>query len=196
VILRSPNFSEESWHVQLANQPTSAVAPRPAAGEWIVQVCESVRQMARAGAPALETLSRLVSAAEELAGAGAVASILVIDQEGFLRNGASPKLPSDYLQAIDGLKPDPSVGTCAAAAATGLPVMTPSFFSDEKWAELRHLPMALGFAGAWSVPIKSPAGKVLGTFGTYFTQPRLPTPEEQSGVAKLAAVAAMILLGG
>jgi GAF domain-containing protein len=182
--------------VQVANEPQNAVALRSAAADWINQVCESVRQMVRAGGPALDALSRLVNAAEELAGPGAVASILVLDQEGLLRNGASPQLPSDYLQAIDGLKPDAGVGTCAAAAATGSTVMTPSFFSDEKWAELRHLPLALGFAGAWSLPIKSPAGKVLGTFGTYFTEPRLPTPEEQSGVARLAAVAAMILPGG
>ena len=61
-----------------------------------------------------------------------------MDQDGLLRNGASPNLPSDYLQAIDGLKPNPMEGTCAAAAATGCVVITQDFCDDDKWAELRQ----------------------------------------------------------
>jgi GAF domain-containing protein len=111
----------------------------------------------------------------------------LLDCDGFLRNGASPNLPTDYLSAIDRLKPDANVGTCAAAAATGLRVMTPDFLSDDKWAELRHLPRALGFVGAWSMPIKRADGKVLGTFGTYYRERRMPTAEEQAGIEVLAA---------
>jgi GAF domain-containing protein len=105
----------------------------------------------------------------------------------------SPNLPADYLDAIDRLKPDPDVGTCAAAAATGTVVVTPDFHADDKWAELRHLPLILGFVGAWSVPIKTPDGRVLGTFGTYFRDRRSPTSEERYGVSRLASVAASVL---
>jgi GAF domain-containing protein len=89
------------------------------------------------------------------------------------------------------LKPDPCVGTCAAAAATGVVVLTPSFLADDKWAELRHLSMSIGFVGAWSMPIKSAAdGRVLGTFGTYYRDEREPTPREIAAVRMLAATAA------
>jgi GAF domain-containing protein len=136
-------------------------------------------------------LSRLVRTAESLADDDAsVASILVLDADGLLRNGASPNLPGDYLAQIDRLKPDPGVGTCAAAAATGEIVLTPSFYDDLRWAELRHLPLALGFVGAWSMPIKSPHGRVLGTFGTYFRAHRLPSAWEREMVATLVPVAA------
>src|SRR6185436_19171548 len=99
-----------------------------------------------------EILGCLVAAAERVSGPDTAVSVLVLDQHGLLRNGASPNLPDDYLQAIDGLKPHPGVGTCAAAAATGAVVITPSFLADGKWAELRHLPLAIGFVGAWSMP--------------------------------------------
>lgn len=138
-------------------------------------------------------LISLVTAAENMAGEGAVCSILLLDKEGRLRNGASPKLPYDYLSAIDGLKPNPNVGTCAAAAATGNVVVTLDFKADDKWAELRHLPMALGFRGAWSMPIKNPAGKVIGTFGTYFRETREPSPFEINGMQQLAEAAARVL---
>jgi hypothetical protein len=51
--------------------------------------------------PPREILTRLVSA-KALAGPGTATSILVLDENGLLRNGASVDLPSDYLAAIDG----------------------------------------------------------------------------------------------
>ena len=149
--------------------------------------------MLKAGTSRREILAQLVTAAETLSGPGTVVSILVIDQDGLLRNGASPNLPADYLAAIDRLKPNANLGTCAAAAATGCMVITPDFSADEKWAELRHLPQSLGFVGAWSMPIISDSGKILGTFGTYFREHRTPTPAEQTAVKQLAAAAALAL---
>ena len=138
--------------------------------------------MLRTGMSQRQILTSLVGSAERLAGQGAVSSILLLDGDGLLRNGASPNLPADYLDAIDRLKPDAGVGTCAAAAATGNMVITPDFLTDDKWAELRHLPLALGFLSAWSMPIKSKDGRVLGTFGTYFRERRSPTPAEIDGI--------------
>ena len=150
-------------------------------------------QMFEKGCGRDEILCVLVSAAEKASGPDSVASILLLDNEGLLRNGSSPKLPSDYLEAIDGIKPHPNVGTCAAAAATGQPVITSSFYADNKWAELRHLPTSLGFVGAWSMPIKTNDEKVLGTFGTYFRKERQPSVEEMKGVELLASAAAIVV---
>lgn len=151
--------------------------------------------MRAGGTPASQALNLLTSAAEAISGNGAVASILLLDSEGLLRNGASPKLPEDYLQEIDGIRPHPELGTCASAAATGKIVITPDFMADDKWAELRHRPLAIGFVGAWSMPIKTREGRVLGTFGTYFTTPRKPTDREIEAVRILAEAAARIVEG-
>ena len=138
-------------------------------------------------------LHYIARSAETAAGYGTAVSILLLDKEGLLRNAASPQLPDDYLQAIDGLRPNANVGTCAAAAATGSVVLTPSFFADNKWAELRHLPLALGYVGAWSMPIKDSQGTVLGTSGTYFRESRIPSDQEKRGIELLAAAAALAL---
>lgn len=150
--------------------------------------------MLKHGSGADEILRVLISAAETASGPGSVASILLLDGEGLLRNGASPRLPADYLKAIDGIRPDPNVGTCAAAAATGLPVITPSFYSDNKWAELRHLPSALGFVAAYSIPIKNAEAQVLGTFGVYLPEEGEPSVEQMSGVELLATAAADVII--
>lgn len=153
----------------------------------------NVETLLSKGYPRRELLARLAAAGEELSGRDSTVSILVLDENGLLRNGASPNLPTDYLNAIDRLRPDPLVGTCAAAAATGCIVHTPDFCADDKWAELRHLPLALGFVGAWSMPIKNESGVVLGTFGTYFRNQRHPSDIEHRGVEILAASAARVI---
>ena len=154
---------------------------------------EHTLQMIDDGKSKDEILRYLIKVAETLAGADTVSSILVLDEEGLLRNGSSPRLPQDYLEAIDKLKPHPEVGTCAAAAATGELVITEDFYDDSKWAELKHLPLSLGFKGAWSMPIMNAEGKVLGTFGTYFSRKRVPSNEEIDGVRVLAKAAALTL---
>ena len=173
--------------------PSLATRLPPLPVDAVTHVVTRATRMLADGATRLDVLTYLARAAESVAGADSTVSILVLDDEGLLRNGASPDLPDDYLAAIDGLKPDPGVGTCAAAAATGTIVVTPDFFADDKWAELRHLPLALGYLGAWSFPIKSTDGRVLGTFGTYYRNSRSPTPDEQHAVERLAASAAMAL---
>ncbi len=161
--------------------------------ELATRAADLARAMLDRGESRDNILTMIANAAEHVSGKGAVCSILVLDREGLLRNGASPNLPADYLKAIDRLKPNPQVGTCSAAAATGSVVVTGDFRSDDKWAELRHLPLALGFVGAWSMPIKGANGKVLGTLGTYFREPRSPAPEELEGVKVLAGAAGFIL---
>ena len=163
--------------------------------EFVEATALEAVQMLAAGTPQHKILMHLVNTAEAIAGNDSVSSILVLDEKGLLRNGCSPGLPYDYLTAIDGLKPAAHVGTCAAVAATGCPVVTVNFMDDDKWAELRHLPLALGFTGAWSMPIKNREGKVLGTFGTYFRKQRSPSEEEVNAVKILANTAAKVLEG-
>ena len=165
------------------------------ASESASRAARRAQEMLHRGVARPEILTELVAAAEQVAGKGAVCSMLMLDREGLLRNVASPNLPADYLAAIDRLKPNPLVGTCAAAAATGAMVVTCDFQADDKWEELRHLPLSLGFLGAWSMPIKGVNGKVLGTLGTYFRERRSPTPSEVKSIEILVAAAGLILEG-
>lgn len=161
--------------------------------QQLQQAHEHSLEMLESGEGQDDILIFLTEAAEKIAGPGSTASILLLDKDGLLRNGASPKLPADYLKAIDGLRPDARIGTCAAAAATGNVVVTPDFRTDDKWAELRHLPLALGYVGAWSIPIKTRDGRVLGTFGTYFHQDFVISMDVVDRLALLASAAAVVV---
>lgn len=150
-------------------------------------------EMVVTGVPLNNVLTYLTRVVEQQSDGHAVASVLLLDEQGRLRNGASPSLPEHYINAIDGLSPDPDVGTCAAAAALGTVVITPNIATDPAWHTLKHLPLELGFKAAWSMPILARDGAVLGTFGTYFRECRTPLTLEQQAVGILARTASLAI---
>jgi PAS domain S-box-containing protein len=145
------------------------------------------------GVPLVEVLTYLARVVEQQADGSAVASILLLDEHGHLHNGASPSLPEHYLQKIEGLKAEPHVGTCSAAAASGKIIITPDISADRKWDGLAQLPLELGLQAAWTMPINARDGRVLGTFGTYFRERREPTALERQVVEILARTAALAI---
>lgn len=150
-------------------------------------------EMIVTGAPLSSILTYLAHVVEMQSDSRAIASILLLDAEGSLRNGASPSLPDDYIQAINGLRPCVNLGTCCSAAATGQVVITPDIETDSNWAALKHPPLQLGFRAAWSQPLLASNGQVLGTFGTYFRDRRGPTPFEKQAVEMLARTASLAI---
>jgi signal transduction histidine kinase len=170
--------------------PSSQVAAR---SEALLAAQKQSLELVVTGAPLAEVLRHLVLTVEEQADGDVVASIMLLDADGRLRNGAAPSLPEHYLAAIDGLPADAAVGTCCAAAATARPVVTCDFATAPSWTGIAHLPLALGLRGAWSMPIIARDGSVLGTFGTYFRECREPTDAERSVVEVLVRTAAIAI---
>ena len=138
----------------------------------------------------LESLCRL---AEELA-PGSLSSILCLDAKTRqLRHGAAPSLPAPYSQAIDGLVIGPSVGSCGTAAHRAEPVIVADVATDPLWVDFRDLALAHGLRACWSTPILSSAGDVLGTFATYYLEPRRPTSEERNVMDRFTQIASIAL---
>jgi PAS domain S-box-containing protein len=146
------------------------------------------------GRPLSDVLGALCMLVERSSERPSRASILLVDASGtYLCTGAAPSLPDAYHRALDGIAIAPDVGTCVAAAAQAEVVITRDIATDAGWATLAHLPLELGLAAAWSMPIRSSTGTVLGTFGTYFLEPREPSLQERRLVEVLARTAALAI---
>ncbi|TXI75641.1 MAG: CBS domain-containing protein [Dechloromonas sp.] len=102
---------------------------------------------------------------------GPQCAIMLVDDELRLRTGAGPSLPAEYTRLVDGVKIGPAVGSCGTAAFSGEPVFVADIGSDPLWADFRELAANFGFGACWSSPIKSPQGRVLGTFALYWPEP-------------------------
>ena len=172
---------------------TAADASGPDAHAAFLDAQKSALEMVVRGEPLPDTLSYLAGVVEQESDRASVSAILLLDGDGRLWTGGAPSLPHSYNSAIDGLRAQPALGTCSAAAATGCVVITQDFESDPAWATLKSLPLALGLVAAWSQPILNRQGRVLGTFGTYFRERRGPTRRERRVVEILSHTAALAI---
>src|SRR5206468_7689477 len=138
-----------------------------------------VRERIARGAPLPEVLDAIVTLIESAA-PGMLCSILLLDREGRrLRHGAAPTLPATYNAAVDGLEIGPRAGSCGTAAFRGQAVVVRDVQVDPLWERYRALAAPHGLRACWSTPIRSAAGRVLGTFAMYYREPREPTAAEQ-----------------
>ena len=130
------------------------------------------------GAPlneVLTTITRLIEAHST----GMLCSIFLLDEDGLhLRYGVAASLPEAYRAATDGLCIGPNVGSCGSAAYLRQPVFVSDIVSDPRWEKYRDFALQNGLRAAWSTPMMSHDGKVLGTFCMYYREVRHPGPTE------------------
>jgi signal transduction histidine kinase len=151
-------------------------------------------EMIARGAPLSRILDTLTAIVEQQAGGAAVAAILLLDRDGHhLRHVSGAGLGDHFKTAVDQLRVGPGVGTSQAAAFLREPVVTWDINDSPGWSSLRHLALALELRAAWSIPIISSNNRVLGTFDTYFREPRRPSTEEQELVQLLTHTAAIAI---
>ena len=133
------------------------------------------------GEPLESVLERYLLVVESTAESDTSTSILLLDGT-TLNHGAAPKLPQEYLQAINGSQIGPMAGSCGTAAFHGRPVYVSDICNDPLWENYRHLALKHDLRACWSTPIRNTKGKLLGTFAVYHERPRKPTPEELASI--------------
>jgi two-component system sensor histidine kinase/response regulator len=125
--------------------------------------------------PLSAILNALVEGAEQLE-PDLRCSLLLVDGSGkHLGQSIAPSLPAFFRAAMEGLEINEGNGSCALAAATGQQVIVEQVATHPDWASHRELVERAGIGAAWSQPIFSAAGKVIGTFTLYRQAPGLPS---------------------
>jgi formate hydrogenlyase transcriptional activator len=123
----------------------------------------------------LTSLTSLIEAHSE----GMLCSIRLLDEDGLhLQYGAAANLPEAYRVATDRVRIGPNVGSCGAAAYLRQPVFVSDILSHPNFASLRSVVLQSGLRAAWSTPIMSQDGKVLGTFCMYYREVRDPGTDD------------------
>ena len=130
------------------------------------------------GAPLNEVLTTIIRLIEAHS-TGMRCSISLLDEDGLhLHYGAAPNLPEAYRAATEGVRIGPNVGSCGTAAYLRQPVFVSDIASDPRWVKFRDFALQSGLRAAWSTPIMSHDGTMLGTFGMYYSEVRQPGPSE------------------
>jgi formate hydrogenlyase transcriptional activator len=123
----------------------------------------------------LTSVTRLIEAHS----VGMLCSIFLLDDDGLhLRYGVAANVSEAYRAATDGVCIGPNVGSCGAAAYLRQPVFIADMLSHPNWEGFRDAVLQSGLRSAWSTPILSHDGKVLGTFCMNYREVRHPGPSE------------------
>jgi formate hydrogenlyase transcriptional activator len=138
----------------------------------------------------LHSVALLIEAHSE----GMLCTIYLLDEDGLrLRFAAGPKLPDAYRVATDGVYIGPEVGSCGAAAYLRKPVYVADVLTHPHFAAFRDLLVRAGLRAVWSSPIISHDGNVLGTFGMYNREVRLPSPAEMQLIDYASRIAGIAI---
>ena len=104
-----------------------------------------------------------------------ISSVLLADADGqHLWPAAGRRVPDDYKQLITPLPIGPAIGACGTAAFRKERVISSDIATDSLWSgpaeKYRRMALQHGLHTAWSVPIVSENGTLLGTFGLHHTK--------------------------
>ena len=125
----------------------------------------------------LEAICRLVESTAD----GCYCSVLLADPSGTrVEHGAAPSFPASFINSIVGRPLKIDDGPCGLAVRLNEQVIVADLTTETRWPDLRRLILAHGLRSCWSTPISSAAGKILGTFGVYYREPKAPTSLHQS----------------
>jgi formate hydrogenlyase transcriptional activator len=170
--------------------PTApSTAPFTLSGEAVLDALK----MILISAPLSEVLTS-VTRLIETQRPGMLCSIFLLDADGVhLRYAAAPSLPESYRAATDGLAYGPNVGSCGTAVYRREAVFVPDILSDPLWVNFRKFATAAGLRAAWSSPIISNDGRVLGTFGMYYREVHNPTSDDIRLIEHASRIAAIAI---
>ena len=98
-----------------------------------------------------------------------------------------------YAEAVDGFEIGPASLSCGLATHTGLPILTSDVTKEPRWKPWLWLAEKFDYRGCWSFPVRTEAGRFVGTLAIYWRRPREATPRELELAAVLTATAAIII---
>jgi PAS domain S-box-containing protein len=145
------------------------------------------------GEPLEATLDALLRDVERL-DASMLTSVLLLDEDGrHMRHGAAPRLPPEYVRAIDGSPIGPAAGSCGTAAYRREQVIVSDIATDPLWAEYRSIALPHGLRACWSTPLVDGQGALRGTFAIYYGEPKAPQPRHLELIAAITRTVAVAI---
>src|SRR5712664_2908627 len=162
----------------------------PSPAESLLAAEKRTLEMMANGASLSEVLNDLCASID--AHAPPVASMVcLMDPNGKeLFPGAGPQIPAALTAAITPWPIGPNRGSCGTAAFTKQRVIIPDISNDPRWPDkARDLALNHGFCAAWSEPLISKDGEVLGTFCLSYAEPRIPNNRDLELIQAAAHIA-------
>jgi signal transduction histidine kinase len=150
-------------------------------------------KMVATGQPLAAVLNRLTALIESQFD-GLFCSVLLLDLDGHhVREGAGPRMPAAYMQALNGFEIGPAAGSCGTAMHDDRTVIVTDIETDPLWAPYKALALPYGFRACWSEPIHAAGQGVIGSFAMYYRECRAPGERELTALRTASHLAGIAI---
>jgi diguanylate cyclase (GGDEF)-like protein/PAS domain S-box-containing protein len=160
--------------------------------EWLTWGERRVFERLAANVDLRITLEAITDVVERVA-PECICAIRLLDEQGTrLQLCAGPRMPADYVQAMNGVTIAARNGSCAAAVYLQRQVIVADLARDALWESVRPAALAADLRACWSTLLHASDGRILGTIALYFRAPRSPQRRDfdlMSRMAQLAGIA-------
>ncbi|HEV2207389.1 MAG TPA: PAS domain S-box protein [Verrucomicrobiae bacterium] len=162
--------------------------------EKFLQLQKEALEMVVRGLPLSEMLVAVVRAMERQSPVNMVTAIHLLNKEGtHFTDCIAPGLPEAYCRATQGMAIASQAGPCCLAVLSNQPVSIHDIGTDPGSTVFANFAAPLGIRAAWSTPIVSSGGKVIGTLANYYRQPRTRDARDQRVVDILTRTVALAI---
>ena len=142
----------------------------------------------------LEAVTQLIESVDP----GCRCSVSILNEDGSrFASVVAPGVPASFRELLLGAEIGLGHGSCAASVYLSRSVLVADMSKDHFWNQVRVGALKSGLVAAWSTPIKSADGRMLGALGVYRPEIGLPDPQQNESIAhasKLAGIAIERLL--
>ena len=144
--------------------------------EQLLQLQRDVLEMIAIGRVGKEILDQLCLLSEAMVPDSVCSIMLLDDTRSHLDVRSAPSIPTEGIEALNGLQPGPYAGSCGTAVYTREPVFVENILTDLRWHELLDIAERFNLRACWSVPIKAANDEVQGSFALTSFETRPPGP--------------------
>ena len=161
--------------------------------EKLLRLQREILEQVALGVDYREILDALCKAAEQMVN-DAVASIMVYDETGtFLTVLAAPSMPTDAVDALNGLIPSENAGSCGTAVHSNEPQYVANTREDRRWCDLQTFVENFCIGACWSCPVKIEKNKAMGSFALSSFEERVPSAFYKQLLETSAQIVGIIL---
>jgi diguanylate cyclase (GGDEF)-like protein/PAS domain S-box-containing protein len=154
---------------------------------------KKILEMIAKGKEINEILNELIMTIEQM-NPMMIGSILLLDEkENRLYYAAAPHLPSEYIQATNGVQIGEKASSCGTAAYRKEFVIACDIERDSLWKNYKQIALAHGLRSCWAIPIFSSAEQLLGILAIYHYTLVAPTKTDVEMIETFSSIAGLAI---
>jgi diguanylate cyclase (GGDEF)-like protein/PAS domain S-box-containing protein len=142
-----------------------------------------------ANAPLSSVLGSIGELIERVMAESYCAINLLDHERQVLSFGVAPKLPREFVAAMDSAPIGIRYGSCAAAVYLARQITVADIETDAFWEFRREAAQRACLRAAWSTPIVASDGRVVGTLAVYRSHPGIPSARDNELMSRMAQIA-------